>query len=66
MAKFGRDFQSYTAPLLYMPSNPAGLWIALGLAALLLLANGILQTAAGAAVLSLFFGGGFDDPKRHC
>ena len=63
MAKFGRDFQSYTSPLLYMPSNPAGLWIALALAVLLLLANGILQTVAGTAVLSLFFGGGFDDPK---
>ena len=63
MAKFGRDFQSYTLPLFYMPSNPAGLWIALALAALLLLANGILQAVAGTAVLSLFFGGGFDDEK---
>lgn len=63
MAAFGPDFQKYTSPFLYVPSNPAGLWLALALAAALMVANAILQAMAGTSVVSLFFEGGFDDPR---
>ena len=52
MAAFGTDFQKYTSPLLYVPSNPAGLWVALGLALALLVANSLLQTVAGMWMLT--------------
>lgn len=63
MAAFGTDFQKYTKPLLYVPSNPAGLWVALGLALALLVANSVFQTVAGTAGLSLFFDAGFEDQR---
>jgi CAAX protease family protein len=63
MAAFGTDFQKYTSPFLYAPSNPAGLWVALGFAVALMIANGVLQAVAGTSVLSLFFDGGFEDQK---
>ena len=63
MAAFGPDFQKYTSPFLYEPNNPAGLWVALGLALLLIIANGVLQAVAGTSVFSIFFDGGIGDPK---
>ncbi len=63
MAAFGTDFQKYTSPLLYVPSNPAGLWVALGLALALLVVNSVLQYVAGMGVLSLFFDAGLDDQR---
>ena len=63
MAAFGSDFQKYSSPILYVPSNPAGLWLALGLAVALIVANGLFQFIAGATVLSFFFDGGFADQK---
>jgi membrane protease YdiL (CAAX protease family) len=63
MEKFGTDFQKYTSPFLYAPSNPAGLWAALGIALLLIVANGIFQAVAGTTILSIFFDGGLGDPK---
>jgi len=63
MAAFGPDFQKYTSPFLYEPNNPAGLWVALALALLLIIANGILQAVAGTSVFSIFFDGGIGDPK---
>ena len=63
MAAFGTDFQKYTSPLLYVPSNPAGLWAALGLALALLIANSLLQTVAGMGALSLFFDAGAEDQR---
>lgn len=63
MAAFGTDFQKYTTPFLYTPSNPAGLWVALGIAAALMIANGVFQAVAGTTVLSIFFDGGLEDQK---
>lgn len=63
MAAFGLDFQKNTSPYLYAPSNPAGLWVALGLALLLLIANAVLQAVAGTTVFSIFFHGGTGDAK---
>ena len=63
MAAFGTDFQRYTSPLLYVPHNPAGLWIAVGLAVLLMIANGVFQAVAGTSVFSIFFDGGIEDQK---
>jgi membrane protease YdiL (CAAX protease family) len=63
MAKFGTDFQRFTSPFLYVPSNPAGLWIALGLAVLLIVANGIFQTVVGSSILGLFFDPALADQK---
>jgi uncharacterized protein len=63
MAKFGTDFQKYTSPLLYDPSNPAGLWLALGLAALLMIANGVFQALAGTTILGVFFDPALADQK---
>jgi len=57
------DFQKYTSPLLYAPSNPAGLWLALGLAALLMVANGVFQAVAGTTILGLFFDPALADQK---
>jgi membrane protease YdiL (CAAX protease family) len=63
MAAFGSDFQRYSSPFLYVPSNPAGLWLALGLALVLMIANGLFQTVAGTSVLSIFFDGEFEDQR---
>ena len=63
MAAFGADFQKYTSPFLYVPSNPAGIWVALALALGLVVASGVFQTVAGTSVLSIFFDGGFDDQR---
>lgn len=63
MAAFGTDFQKYTSPFLYAPSNPVGLWVALGLALLLVIANGVFQTVAGTSALSLLFDGEFADQR---
>lgn len=63
MGKFGTDFQKYTSPLLYAPSNPAGLWLALALALLLVVANGVFQAAAGTAILGVFFDPALADQK---
>lgn len=63
MAAFGTDFQRYTSPFLYAPSNPAGFWLALALALGLILANGIFQALAGTSVFGIFFAGGADDQR---
>jgi membrane protease YdiL (CAAX protease family) len=63
MAAFGPDFQKYTSPFLYVPSNPAGLWAALGFALLLIIANGVFQAVAGTLIFSIFFEGGIGDTK---
>ena len=63
MAAFGSDFQKYSSPFLYAPSNPAGLGLALGLALALIVANMFFQAIAGTSVLSIFFDGGFEDQR---
>ena len=63
MAAFGTDFQKYTSPLLYVPSNPAGFWLALGIALGLMFANSVFQTVAGTSILGFFFDGGYEDQK---
>ena len=55
MAAFGPDFQKYTSPFLYVPSNRAGLWSGLGLLLLIGLVYFILQSVVGLAISVLGF-----------
>lgn len=61
MAAFGTDFQKYTSPLLYVPSNPAGWWRGLGFLLLIGLAYIVLQSVAGLAISILGFQAEWDD-----
>ena len=63
MAAFGSDFQKYTSPFLYAPSNPAGLWSGLGFLLLIGLVYLVLQTIVGLAISVFGFQTELGDPS---
>jgi membrane protease YdiL (CAAX protease family) len=63
MAAFGEDFLGGRRRLFQAP-NPAGLWIAVGVAVALVVVNQLLQSGFGWAAASLFSGPASDDPGR--
>lgn len=63
MPVFGADLQKFGTPWLYTPRQPAVLWLALGLSLAILVANVLLQSIGGLAVVALFLGGDFTDQR---
>ena len=64
MANLGADFSGGFMRRLYVASNPAGLGWALGIVAMLLLFNVVLQTIFGAVAAIGIVGGEFGDPRQ--
>ncbi len=64
MANLGSDLREFSKPWIYASKYSAGLWTGIGMVLVLVGANAILQMLAGASILTLFFGSGFDDSKQ--